>query len=222
MLAYITVNTVAEAVCFMVSLVCLYRDKEPAWWLFIPFLLATVLVEIGGIYIRTVMLRPNYAIYNVFLLVECLVQNYFFYYLYRKYLNTKKLLIGWLIIFVCFYFTELVQNNFAAYVPHSSTVLSVELILASVYFYYRLLREERSRQLSSYAPFWWVNGTICFYFAGIAGNLFFNYLIQDQTPGISRTVRYLVFSMLNVILYLSWSYAFICRYRQRNLSTSSE
>jgi hypothetical protein len=28
-----------------------------------------------------------------------------------------------------------------------------------------------------------------------------------------------VFSIINIILYLSWSYAFICRYRQRILSS---
>ncbi|QKJ30681.1 hypothetical protein HQ865_13260 [Mucilaginibacter mali] len=220
--AYITVNTTAEAVCFLLSLACLYKDKEPAWRLFIFFLLTTVIVEMGGIYVRDQMQLPNYMIYNVFLLIECLVQYYFFYFLYKTYHDTKKLLIGWLIAFALFYFAELISKHFGAYVSVSSTVMSVGLILASVYFYYLLLREKRSRQLAAYAPFWWVNGTICFYFAGIACNLFFRYLVQDQTPGVGHSARYIVFSMLNVLLYLNWSYAFICRYRQRISSSSSD
>lgn len=222
MSAYITVNTAGEALCFVVSLMCLYKDKEPAWRLFICFLLITVLVEVCGIYVRTVLHRPNFMIYNVFLLVECLVQSYFFYYLYKTYRNTQRLLTSWLIIFACFYSAELVKSHFGAYVSASSTTMSVGLILASVYFYYLLLKEEKSRQLFTYAPFWWVNGTICFYFAGIACNLFFSYLVQDRTPGIGHSARYIVFSIINIILYLSWSYAFICRYRQRILSSSSD
>lgn len=222
MSAYITVNTVAEAFCFVVSLLCLYKDKEPAWRLFILFLLVTVVVEVCGIYVRTELHLPNFMIYNVFLLVECLVQSYFFYYLYKTYRNTQKQFTGWLIIFAFFYFTELVKSHFGAYVSASSTTMSVGLILASVYFYYLLLKEEKSRQLVTYAPFWWVNGTICFYFAGIACNLFFSYLVQDRTPGIGHSARYIVFSILNIILYLSWSYAFICRYRQRISSSSSD
>jgi hypothetical protein len=193
---------------------CLYRDKEPAWRLFIFFLPATVLVEVCGIYLRVVS-KPNFMLYNVFLAVECVVQNYFFCYLYLTYRNTRKLLAGWLIVFAIFYFTELIINRFGAYVSRASTFMSVELILASVYFYYLLIREERSRRLATYAPFWWVNGTVCFYFAGITSNLFFSYLVQDRQYAISSSARYIVFSILNIILYLSWSYAFICRYRQR-------
>ena len=222
MSAYITVNTAAEALCFVVSLICLYRDKEPAWRLFILFLLVTVVVEVCGIYVRTELHLPNFMIYNVFLLVECLVQSYFFYYLYKTYRGTQRLFTGWLVVFAFFYFTELVKNHFGTYVSASSTTMSVGLILASVYFYYLRLKEEKSRQLVTYAPFWWVNGTICFYFAGIACNLFFSYLVQDRTPGIGHSARYIVFSILNIIVYLSWSYAFICRYRQRISSSSSD
>jgi len=214
---FITINTSTEFICMIIGIWCLYRDKEPAWRLFIPFLIVTVLVEMFGIYLRE-MHRPNFMIYNVFLVVECIVQNYFFYHLYKTYHNTRKLLIGWLIIFAVAYFAELIKNHFGAYVSQTSTLMSVELILASVYFYYLLIREERSRQLSAYAPFWWVNGTICFYFAGIASNLFFTYLVQDQRYGVSGSARYIVFSILNIILYFSWSYAFICRYRQRTSS----
>jgi hypothetical protein len=94
--------------------------------------------------------------------------------------------------------------------------------LASVYYFYLVLKEDQFRQLSVYAPFWWVSGTLCFYFAGTAGNIFFNYLIHDQAPVISHSVRYVVFNILNVVLYLSWSYSFICRYRQRISSSLSD
>lgn len=218
MRAYITVNTVSEFFCLVISMLCLYREKDRVWKNFILFLLLTCMVEVSGIYIRRIP-QSNFMLYNIFLVVECAVLNYFFYHLFKVYHNLKVLLAGWFVVFVIFYFIELYVKHFNAYVSNSSTIMSVELILAGVYYYYRLLKEEKYRQLSKDAPFWWVNGTICFYFAGIAGNLFFKYLLQEKGIHITHTARYIVFSILNVILYSCWSYSFICRYFQRTSSS---
>jgi len=220
MKVYITVNTVSEFFCFAISLLCLYKDKDKAWRGFILFLLLTCMVETAGIYMRS-LVKPNFMLYNIFLVIECAVLNYFFYHLFKAYHNLKVLLAGWFVTFLLFYFIELYKTHFKAYVSTSSTIMSVELILAGVYYYYRLLKEEKYRQLSKYAPFWWVNGTVCFYFAGIAGNLFFKYLLQEKGILITHTARYIVFSILNVILYSCWSYSFICRHFQRTSSSSS-
>jgi len=222
MITYFTLNTVSEFLCFLISLFCLLRDANGVWRNFIFFLFLTCLVEIAGIYIRHVLHRPNIILYNIFLAVECVVLNYFFYKLLHAGSSLRKLLIGWLLFFLLFYIGELNLKGFRAYASATSTLMSVELIFASVYFYYLLLKEEKPRALSKYAPFWWVNGTICFYFAGIACNIFFDYLLQVKNPGVALTARYIVFSILNVMLYSSWSYSFICRYRQGKSAFLSE
>lgn len=222
MRAYITVNTVSEFFCLAISILCLYREKDKVWKNFILFLLLTCLVEIAGSYISRGLHQPNFKLYNIFLVIESLVLNYFFYHLLKGSDNGKKLLTGWLLFFLLLYFIELYIKNFNAYVSASSTIMSVELILVSVYYYYRLLKEEKFRQLSKDASFWWVNGTICFYFAGIACNIFFKYLVQDQTAGVTHSARYIVFTILNIILYSCWSYSFVCRYFQRTSISSSD
>lgn len=214
---YITVNTLSEFFCLVISILCLYREKDKVWKSFILFLLLTCLVEIAGIYIRKELYRPNFMLYNFFLVIECAVVNYFFYHLLKANHNLNKLLTGWLVIFLLCYFVELFVNHFNTYVSTTSTVMSVELILASIYYYYRLLKEEKFRKLSKDASFWWVNGTICFYFAGMAFNIFFKYLFQDIP--VNTSASYIVFSILNVILYSCWSYSFICRYLQRTSSS---
>ena len=221
MTAYITVNTLSEFFCLAISIFCLYREKDKVWKNFILFLLVTCLVEIAGIYIRRGLHLPNFMLYNIFLVIECAVLNYFFYHLVKDNHNLKKLLTGWLVIFLLFYFIELYVKHFKAYLSVSLTIMSVELILISIYYYYLLLKEEKYRRLSTYAPFWWVNGTICFYFAGIVFNIFFKYLYHDQNPHVTNTARYIVFSILNIILYSCWSYSFICRYFQRTSSSIS-
>lgn len=217
---YITLNTASEFSCLLISIFCLYREKDKVWKSFILFLLLTCVVEIAGRYIGGVLYKPNFQLYNIFLVIECAVLNYFFYRLFEANHKLKILLTGWLVIFLLFYFLELYVKHFNGYVSTSSTIMSVEMILASIYYYYRLLKEEKFRQLSKDAPFWWVNGTICFYFAGIACNLFFKYMIHDKPP-MTHTARYIVFSILNVILYSCWSYSFICRYFQRTSTSSS-
>ncbi|WCT10966.1 hypothetical protein [Mucilaginibacter jinjuensis] len=219
---YITVNTTAEFICFVVSLLCLYKDKDPVWRLLILFLLVTSMVEVGGIYMRRVLQQPNFMLYNVFLVIECLVESYFFYHLYKTYYNRFKLFGSWAIIFLFVYFAELITNKYAGFVFITFTVVSVVLVLASVYYYYLVLREDQFRSLSVYAPFWWVSGTLCFYFAGTASNIFFSYLAKDRAPIINHSVRYVVFNILNIVLYLNWSYSFICRYRQRTSSSLSD
>jgi hypothetical protein len=218
MTVYFTVNTISEFFCFLISILCLYRDKDKVWKGFILFLLLTCVVEVAGIHVGKRLHRPNFMIYNIFLVIECAVLNYFFYHLVKTTINLKKLLTGWFVSFLLFYFTELYVKHFKAYVSVSSTIMSVEMILISIYFYYLLLKEEKFRQLSKYAPFWWVNGVICFYFGGVACNIFFSYLLQ-QRLGVMPSARYIVFSILNVILYACWSYSFICRYFQRTSSS---
>lgn len=215
---YLTLNTVSEFFCLTVSIFCLYREKDKVWKSFILFLLFTCLTELAGIYVRAALRLPNFWVYNIYVVIECAVTNYFLYHLINPNQNLRKLLSGWLMIFLVFYFIELYVKNFNAYVSASTTFMSVELILASIYYYYRLLKEENYRKLSKDASFWWVNGTICFYFAGIATNIFFSYLLYDKTY-ITKSLSYFLFSLQNVILYSCWSYSFICRYLQRTSSS---
>ncbi|HEY8895695.1 MAG TPA: hypothetical protein VIM79_12795 [Niastella sp.] len=213
---YLTLNTISELFCLAIGIFCLYRDKDKVWKSFILFLLFTCLTELAGVYVRKEY-HTNFWIYNIYLVVECVVTNYFLYHLINPNQHLRKLLMGWFVIFLCFYFNELYVKHFNAYVSAATTFLSVELILASIYYYYRLLKEESYRKLSKDASFWWVNGTICFYFAGIATNIFFSYLLFDKTY-ITKSVSYFLFSLQNVILYSCWSYSFICRYLQRSSS----
>lgn len=214
MKSYITLNTVSEFFCLAISVFCLYREKDKVWRSFILFLLCTCLTEIAGVYIRKELHQPNFWVYNIYLVIECAVTNYFLYHLIKTNYNLRKLLTGWFVIFLLFYFIELYVTRFNAYVSASTTFMSVELILAGIYYYYRLLKEEKYRNLSIDASFWWVNGAICFYFAGIACNIFFSYLVQDKSS-LTKSASYIIFSIQNVILYSCWSYSFICRYLQR-------
>ncbi|OMP77512.1 hypothetical protein [[Flexibacter] sp. ATCC 35208] len=218
---YFTVNTVAEMICLLIGVFCLAKDKTPIWRYFIIFLLLTCVTELTGIYIREMTNMSNAPLYNVYLLVECGFISYFFYYLFLQYTNKRSTLILWLCIFLAMYVRESQLLHFAKFVNVTASTESVVFVLASLYFYYLILRDEQYVVLNTYAPFWWVNGTLIFYFGSTATNIFNDYLVHDKISLISSSIRYVTFSILNVLLYACWSYAFICRFLQRKYYSSS-
>ena len=221
MTPYFTVNTVAEMICLLIGIFCLAKDKTPVWRYFIFYLLLTCITEIAGIYIRIVWHRSNTPLYNVFLLAECTAISIFFYSLYRQYVNKISWLFIWMALFVILYAAELLSHGFADFVNKTASLEAVTFVLASFYFYYLILKDEKYVVLHTYAPFWWVNGTLIFYFGSTATNIFYDYLVHDKISYFPYSIRYVTFTILNVLLYCCWSYAFICRFLQRKYYSSS-
>ncbi|MBB5395750.1 hypothetical protein [Mucilaginibacter sp. AK015] len=215
---FVTINTASEFLCFLAAVIFLYREKTLAWKLFIPFLLLTCSVEVAGIYIREFAGVSNYQIYNVYLLFECGFTSYFFFHLYKAYNYKVIWLVTWLCLFTVMYVTDLLYHHFSQFVSTTASVMSVVFVLACLYFYYLKLRDERFEPLLFSAPFWWVSGTLFFYFGSTACNNFLDYLSHYENITFSRSIRYIIFNVLDIIMYLFWSYAFICRYRQRKSS----
>ena len=219
---YITFNTAAEFVCFVAALVFLFKDASAVWRLLIFYLFFTCFVEVAAIYIRRVLVQPNFAIYNVFILFECSVTTCMLYNLYKPHRHKAKWLIGWIAAFLIMYTVELVRNHFSNFVTVTATVMSVVFVMASLYFFYVKLKDEQFERLIYSAPFWWVSGVLCFYFGSTACNLFFDYLIRYEFITYNHSIRYIIFNVLNIVMYLFWSIAFICRYRQRRLYNLSD
>ena len=219
---YFTANTISEMLCLLAAVICLYKDRNIYWKLFILYLFLTCLTELAGIHMRKVWHRPNFAVYDLLTIAECIITSCFFYYLYSMYRNTSLWLKIWLALFAVMYLSELCLNHFGGFVFKTVTCMSVVFVLACLYYYYLMLKDERFRNLWSDASFWWVNGTLCFYFGSVACNLFFEYLLLDKASTFTYSSRRVIFIILDIILYSCWSYSFICRYRQRTLPFSSK
>jgi uncharacterized membrane protein YfcA len=212
---FFTVNTITELLCLLASIFCLYRDKNIYWRSFIIYLFLVCTVEMAGISLRLEH-KPNYALYTGFLVVECTMISCFFYHLYKKYHHKPSQLYSWLGLFILVFILELFNNNFSNFAYKTAAFMSVIFVIASLYYYMLILKDEHFRKLETYPPFWIVNGILFFYFGSTACNIFFDYLLQEKASSISLSTRYVTFNILNVLLYSCWSYAFICRYRQRN------
>lgn len=213
----VTFNTAIELICFLAALFLLPKDKDLAWKLIIPYLFLTFLVETAGLYLRKQGIS-NLELYNGFLVLECFFTSFFFFRLYRIYQVKLKWLIGWLTTFSAVYVIEIIYYDFSSFTSLAATIMSVVFVLSCLYFYYLKLKDELYEPLLSSASFWWISGSLFFYFGSTVCNLFFDYLRENEPGKYNQSVRYLIFNILNMILYSFWIFSFICRYRQRRSS----
>ncbi|WP_291913589.1 hypothetical protein [Chitinophaga sp. CB10] len=217
----LTVNTAVELTCFLVAGICLHRDESAAWKRMIPYLGLVCLTEMAGIYLRRQLHVSNTWLYNLYQYVEMTVIWSFLYYHLKPYLKTGKwyylILAALLLVFV----TETYIRGWYVFANISASVMSVVFIVACLYYFLLVIRDDHYVELRVHAPFWWISGTLLYYFGSTASNIFFDYLVSDAVMNLPFPLRYIVFNILNVLLYCCWSYSFLCRYRQRNSSSSS-
>lgn len=218
MLKYFTINTSAELLCFVVALICLSKDKSIAWRIMIFFLLVTCIAELTGIYVKrlylsdTVHIHPNAWVYNIFIFAQVTFFSYFFQFLLKKYNYSKPIIFGGLACLIALHIYGIVSQTIFIYDELTNTVLSVLLVLYSLYYFYCLIKDDKHIQIAKSAGFWWVTGILFFYFGTTAYNIFYDQLssIVNRTGQNSGALKYL-HNVFNIILYSCWSYSIICR-----------
>ena len=217
MTKYLTIYTIAELTCLISAMVCLLNTKALQWRLLIPFLLVTCLIEIGaiplkGIYKANPIPSNSSAwMYNILLLLQIGAFSFMFYNLIGKYLTGKFIIVTGLVILFLLYIIELFTNVSGIFNFNSTTYagMSVLFVIYSLYYYYVLLKSEAYAELKFLPEFWWVTGTLFFFFGTTTVNLFYTQLSKSYPDN----KLYLVYisDILIVILYGCWSYSFICK-----------
>ena len=202
----------------MITLICLVKDGNFVWRSMIAYLLITCIVEILGIYIAKKVHNNNW-VYNIFLLFETGFNSLMFAYLLDKYLRSKLLIISGLALFSVLYLLGLIDHGFLLYNNLTYTVMSVIYVFYSLYYYYYLIKDESYINLKHSPEFWWVAGTLFFYFSTTVCNLFDEKLEKIMITK-TQNISYFIFQALNIILYGCWSYSFICRRWATTISNS--
>lgn len=157
----------------------------------------------------------NHMMYNVFLWVEACFVGSFLSYIFRPYVKTQYWPWYWMLLFGGAFFTEFAYMNGAGFMHRTTTGMSVLIVVGCVYYFWLIWDGSDIANILAYAPFWWVVGTLYFYFGSTVSNLLYEQLFLLHEPRYKGSVRYAIMVMLNIILYSIWSYAFYCRYRER-------
>ncbi len=223
MFRYLTINISVEIICLLTAFVCLKKNSGKAWLSMIPFLSMICLTEFGGKYLKMIYLQdpvhnlPNSWLYNILLIFQALFISLHFKYLIGNYVNSKPLIYCGLALTTMLYIYELYDHGIYKYNNLTNTVLSVQFISYSLYYYYNLLKADSYVNLKFSPGFWWVTGILFFCFGTIIGSLFYYKL----SPILISSKVYLttyIYITLNIILYSCWSYSFICKKWQMSTS----
>ncbi len=209
MLVYITFNTASEVICFILAVICLWTDKSIIWRSLVVFLFVTATCEICGVYFAKTY-HDNQWLYNIFIVFEAFFNLAVFAHLFKKQNGNNLLYKLGGACFVGSYISDLMNHGFFVYSNNTFTIMSVLYVIFSLYFFYLFVKSDTYINIKHSADFWWATGTLLFYFATTACNIFDKHLEEILiTP--TRNLSYFIFGALDVILYGCWSYSFICR-----------
>ena len=209
----IPTSLIFEFTCLLFAIIFLRNRTGDDWRAFIPFLTFVVIVEGIGWYSGAVLKVKNHWIYNIYLPVGFYFLTWRFKEIFSVEPRAKAVLLIVVLAFTLVFTVESIQTNFIDYNRQSSLVSSVFLVVFCGIYYYLLLSQAKHENLSGSPEFWFVSGVFVFYFSTTAVSVFFTELMAiNLENGIP--LRYIIFSVLNAIMYGCWAYAFICRSRQ--------
>lgn len=212
MLKYFSPNITIEIICFVCAIAFLSKDNQTIWKSMILFLLVICITEIACILTKRTANGNNW-VYNIYLMPEAGFTSIMFGHLISKYTKSKIIVLPGLALLFMLYLYEIYKHGIYNFNTLTTTIMSLLFICYGLYYYYLLIKDEQYINLKTYAPFWWVSGTLFFYFGSIVSNLYFSVLSSDYLQLFS--FRHAIYILLNIILYSFWSYSFLCRYRQR-------
>lgn len=205
----------AAFICLMFAGIFLLKDKGKFWKITIVYLILVVATEILAKYCAKTY-RNNIPVYNIYSVFELSYISYAFYYFMKEFLNVKWFLLSiYSIIFSIYIYFSITNNIITVYNSLTISIMSVFFVIYGLLYFYLLLKDENYIDLKFHPAFWWVGGTIIFYFGGTIAN-FFDDIIQQMFMG-KYVTRHIIYTTLNVFLYSFWSYSFICRARQRKI-----
>jgi hypothetical protein len=203
-----------EVACLFFAILWLSKKGAGYWAGFIWFMLFTVIVEtIGWLLHIYYPKQHNHWLYNIEMIVEVLFLAWIFYRILQPLFNSKPWIITGLTLFFVSYIIEGYPSRYIRYNYLTDSLAAVLFVIASGAYFYFLLKNEGYVTLFRHPEFWLVAGIFFFYFGSTAANLLFQELMTyNIAKGVS--IRFIIFPVLNAILYGCWSYAFRCRYLQ--------
>ncbi len=210
---------IPAAIAFLSSLTLYLRKDRETYLRYFPlFLFAVCAQEAISEYRESIHILNNLFYYNPYTILVCC---YYFLTIYWIIHNkkVKKIIIYILIIYpviaaVNILFIQKV-NSF-----HTITysIGGLIIVLLCVYYFFELFQATANVNLLRQPSFWICSGLLFYYSCSFPLYGLNNFLIQSASLTVIKNLIF-VFQILDVLLYLSFTIAFLCRLRVRK-STS--
>lgn len=204
-------NNYVELIALAIALL-FYKDllRNSIFIYFIPFLIVTSIVEISALN----MDRPvKNVMYNYFLICQFLFYSFVFY----KNLNfhkLKKFIVFSFLVFLTFFIvTAILEGGLHEYQSYTSILTSFFIVIFICMFFYETILPKNSYTKLIANPFFWIAVGLLFSKLGsVIIFAMFRFLSSIDLQNKGVVVFQTIIKSLNVVLYGSFSVAFIlCR-----------
>lgn len=206
-LPYIYVSSILIA--FLSSLISFRLDLPVHLKLFSLLLGLTFVLELRNSAIIRTFHGPNYWVYNLFMPLEFWVYGLFFYRIIQHKIS-KAIIRIYLYLFplVCLVSTYFFfKNNWNSYVFITGSLFTIGFVLM---YYYQLITSKDVQPLSSTPEFWIATGMLIFYAIAIPYYGPLSYLVKNNNE-LARLLLIYVYMVFDTIMYLLFSYGYLCR-----------
>lgn len=216
---YLTSYIIVQVSCLILAWFFLRGQRFNEWGVQRFYLIAVVATELAGNWVRIGLGKSNLSVYNTFLWVEAMAIGWLLYRFIQP-LTAKPMRLvywGWLFLFTCSYLLEWHFNTQShLYFNYSIVLMCLVFTLACGYYYYCLLMRMPVQDIRLYPPFWWVSGTLIFYFGGLMINSAIDLLFDRPIAVGHFYLHQLITNLLNFMMYGLWTYSYFIRYRHPN------
>jgi hypothetical protein len=203
------------AIAFLSSLVSFGLDYASHLKLFSFILGCTVLNELGAFVIPKYFHGSNVPWYNILMGIEFwLYAFYFGKILHRRWIQQviKSFLFGFPIFWLIVVFWVFGIKSWNSYVAIAGSLFTVFL---AVMFCYQLFTQRELVRLTVSSEFWIAVGLFIFYSCNLPYIGMLNYLVKNYLILAQKLL--IVLQILNIAMYSTFTYAFLCRIRTAKL-----
>jgi hypothetical protein len=186
-----------------------YKRLKPTWLrLFTWFLLFSMLISITGYFYSFYLKKGNHFIFNIYLLIQFL----FYFGIFYKTFQTKKLKTYTLLISTCFLVYLLISfiflNGFRAFNSLGFTIGSVLTILFCLLYFGVLFNADGFINYFKIPMFWIATGILFFFVGNFIYLSFLNYILENNLDSGGNIYEFIIIT-LNILLYSFFSIGFL-------------
>jgi hypothetical protein len=189
--------------------------------LFIPLLLIVCVTEFIGINMTYFGWKNNYLLYNWYLIITFPFVYYIFYRMlaYTSWLRVIYFVLGFLILtfFILNIFLIQGEDKF-----NTNTLILTEFVTAilSLLVLIKLFKEDDFSIMLYHHPYFWISGaTLIFSISTLVILGLQQYIIAQHLQFGGKNIYRILTPIMNVVLYVSYSYAFfLCNKLTNKLS----
>lgn len=219
MLSYVPISVIIELIAAIAAFKYLANEKENPWKWFRWFLLFVFVLEfsayvygLGPILIGN-EIRKNHFFYKIYLPIETLFHSWLLFFFSKQYRILKRYYATVLVLFFFLFVFEFCNVSLNTYLVTTDLFATLSLLIGCFLFYYYFLKQTNHVEVIRFAPFWIVTGLFFYHFISFSITYFFHELMRIHIQkGIP--LRFYVMSVVNLLFYGFWIYAFKIRQKQ--------